>query len=190
MSIYRYVRNLWKNPKNRLGSVWKERILKWRKEPVSLRVKRPTRIDKARSLGYKAKQGYILVRQRVSRGGRTRPDIKSGRRSRRSGQRKDVSKSYQWVAEERAQKGYKNCTVLNSYFVGQDGNNYWYEVILIDRAHPSIMADKRINWISSKRGRAARGLTSAADRSRGLRNKGKGAEKIRPGRRANLRRSH
>ena len=34
------------------------------------------RIDRARSLGYKPKQGVIIVRQRVIRGGRMRPDIK------------------------------------------------------------------------------------------------------------------
>jgi large subunit ribosomal protein L15e len=56
--------------------------------------------------------------------------------------------------------------VLNSYQVGKDGKYFWYEVILVDRAHPSIKADKRINWICSKRGRSARGLTSAAKKSK------------------------
>ena len=96
--------------------------------------------------------------------------------------KKIVNKNYQWVAEERAQKKYVNCTVLNSYYVGEDGNRLWYEVILVDRAHPVIMADPNINWICNKRGRAARGLTSAGRRSRGLLNKGKGAEKLRPSR--------
>jgi len=54
-------------------------------------------------------------------------------------------------------------------------------VILVDKMHPSIIADKRISWISEKKhtGRAFRGLTSAGRRSRGLLNKGKGAEKVR-----------
>ena len=47
-----------------------------------------------------------------------------------------------------------------------------------------------VNWISLERNRVLRGKTSAGQKSRGLRNKGKGAEKIRPSRRANLRRSH
>ena len=34
---------------------------------------RPTRPDKARRLGYKAKQGYVIYRIRVRRGGRKRP---------------------------------------------------------------------------------------------------------------------
>ena len=97
--------------------------------------------------------------------------------------------SYQWVAEQRAQKKYVNCTVLNSYPVGKGKEHYWFEVILVDRTNPHIIADPKINWICDKKGRAARGLTSAARRSRGLHGKGKGYEKVRPSLRANLRRA-
>ena len=181
MSLYKYVRRLWKNPKKNLKEIWSKRLIEWRKEPVTIRIERPTRIDAARSLGYKAKQGYVIVRQRLFRGGRQKPDIKGGRRSKHSTQRKDLSKNYQQIAEERANKKYKNCEVLNSYYAGKDGKHFWYEVILVDKMHPSIIADKRISWISEKKhtGRAFRGLTSAGRRSRGLLNKGKGAEKVR-----------
>jgi len=64
----------------------------------------------------------------------------------------------------------------------------WYEVILVDRSHPQILADKRINWIIVKKGRVFRGLTSAGRKSRGLKKKGIGTEKIRPSLRANYRR--
>ena len=37
------------------------------------RASRPSRLDKARRLGYKAKQGYVIYRVRVRRGGRKRP---------------------------------------------------------------------------------------------------------------------
>ena len=59
-------------------------------------------------------------------------------------------------------------------------------MILIDKAHPVIRADKNLNWISEKQHtrRVYRGLTSAGRKARGLRNKGKGAEKIRPSRAA------
>ncbi len=181
MSLYKYVRMLWKSPKKNLKEIWSKRLIEWRKEPVTIRIERPTRIDAARSLGYKAKQGYVVVRQRLIRGGRQRPDIKKGRRPKHSTQRKVLSKNYQQIAEERVNKKYKNCEVLNSYYVGKDGKHVWYEVILVDKLHPSIKADKRINWISEKKhtGRVFRGLTSAGRRSRGLLNKGKGAEKVR-----------
>lgn len=37
------------------------------------RASRPSRPDKARRLGYKAKQGYVIYRARVRRGGRKKP---------------------------------------------------------------------------------------------------------------------
>jgi large subunit ribosomal protein L15e len=101
------------------------------------------------------------------------------------GVRMNLHKNYQAIAEERANKSFVNCEVLNSYYVGEDGKSYWYEVILVDRAHPSVLADKRTAGITRQRGRAYRGLTSAGRRTRGLHNKGMGAEKIRPSRRAN-----
>jgi len=191
MGMYKYVRELWKQPKKNLGDVWKQRLIDWRREESTVRVEKPTRIDRARSLGYRAKQGVLIVRQRVIRGGRQRPTIRKGRRSKHFGQRKDVDKNYQQVAEERAAKKYPNCEVLNSYYVAEDGRYFWYEVILIDKAHPSILADKKLSWIAGKAqtGRVFRGITSAGRKSRGLRgSKGKGAEKLRPSRTANIKR--
>lgn len=190
MGMYNYIREIWKSPKEGLGEIWQQRIIKWRQEPTTIRVESPTRIDKAHSLGYKAKQGFIVVRQRVNRGGRQRPQIRHPRRPKAMSRRKDLTMSYQVVAEQRAAKKYPNCEVLNSYYVGEDGLFYWYEVILVDRASPSILADSSINWIASHKGRVFRGLTSAGRRSRGLLNKGKGAEKIRPSLRAHHRKGN
>jgi len=166
MSMYKYVRQIWKKPKENLGELWQKRLIEWKKQPVTVRIQRPTRIDRARSLGYKAKQGYILVRQRLLRQKRQRPKFSGGRRSKHMRRKKVLNMSYQWVAEQRAQRKFVNCTVLNSYYVGNDGKYFWYEVILVDIAHPAIKADKRINWICDKKGRAARGLTSAARKSK------------------------
>jgi len=189
MSMYKHIREIWKTPKENLGDIWQKRILEWKKDNVTVRIKRPTRLDRARSLGYKAKQGFLVVRQRVVRGGRKREQIRKGRRSKHFGRRVNLDKSYQSVAEERAAKKYLNCEVLNSYYVGQDGHYFWYEIILVDKTHPQILADKNINWIYKHKGRAFRGLTSASRKGRGLRNnKGKGAEKLRPSRTANLKR--
>ncbi|MFQ5474292.1 MAG: 50S ribosomal protein L15e [Candidatus Nanoarchaeia archaeon] len=191
MGYLKYVRALWKKPQEKMPEVWRERLIKWRREPVTVRTERPTRSDRARSLGYRAKQGIFVVRQRLSRGGRQREKITGGRRSKHSRRMKIVGKSYQQVAEQRAQKKYVNCEVLNSYWVAQDGQSIWYEVIMVDKDHPQITKDKNLRWISrpAHRGRVARGLTSSGKKSRGLLHKGKGAEKIRPSQRANLRRA-
>lgn len=190
MSLYKQVRELWKKPKANMPELWRERLIKWRKEQVTVKLERPTRIDRARSLGYKAKQGYLVVRQRVLRGGHTRPQIKKGRRPRNYGTRLSLRKNYQQIAEERTQKKFLNLAVLNSYWVAQDGKHYWFEVILVDPSHPVIKTDPKINWICDKKNwkRVFHGKTSAGRKGRGLRgNKGKGAEKARPSRRANLR---
>ena len=80
--------------------------------------------------------------------------------------------------------------VINSYFVGKDGRHYWHEVILADKQRPDIFNDKNLNPIVQRRRRALRGLTSAGRKSRGLRHKGKGAEKLRPSRTANVNRKY
>ncbi len=187
MSLYKYIREIWKKPEENLKDIFKKRILEWKKQPATIRVDKPTRVDRARSLGYKAKQGYIVVRQRIMKHKRQRPKFKAGRRSKHMRRKKVLRMSYQWIAEQRVERKYRNCSVLNSYYVGEDGRYIWFEVILIDRTHPAIMSDPHINWICDKKGRAARGLTSTARKSRGLRNKGRGAEKVRPSLRANKR---
>lgn len=190
MGYLKYVRDLWKKPKENLGDIWRERLIAWRKEPVTVRIANPTRPDRARSLGFRAKQGFIVVRQKVSRGGHRRPNDLGGRRPKHNTLKKVVNKSYQQIAEERAARKYVNCEVLNSYFVAEDGKSQWYEIILVDRAHPQIISDKRINWISTDTNRVFRGLTSSGKKSRGLRNKGKGAEKVRPSQKSNSNRLH
>jgi large subunit ribosomal protein L15e len=190
MGVFKYIQKLWKNPRKNLGKVYTEHIKQWRNEPVTVRLDYPTRLDRARALGYKAKQGFIMVRQRVKRGGHMDEKRAGGRRSKNFSRNMVLNQSYQQVAEQRACKKFPNCEVLNSYPVGKDGTNGWYEVILIDVSHPVIKQDKNINWIVNDKGRAFRGKTSAARKTRGLRRKGIGAEKVRPSLRANKGRLH
>jgi large subunit ribosomal protein L15e len=187
MGYLKYVAAAWKNPKKGLGDAYRAYLLQWRKEPVTLRIEHPTRPDRAHALGWKAKTGFIVVRQRVLRGGKQRPDIKGGRSTGKQTQRLTRRTSYQEVCEQRASRAFVNCEVLNSYWVGEDGKHVWYEIILIDRDHPNILANVGLRNVARQKGRVWRGLTSAGKASRGLRNKGQGAEKMRPSRRA---RSH
>ena len=189
MGLYQQIREIWKKPKT--NELWRERLIAWRKENSTVKIERPTRIDRARSLGYRAKQGFVVVRQRVLRGGHTRPQLKGGRRPKRYTTRLTLSKNYKQIAEERAQRKFTNLVVLNSYWVAEDGKNYWFEVIFVDPSHPVIKADPKINWICSRaqKGRAHRALTSSGKKSRGLMNKGKGAEKLRPSRRKHMSRT-
>ena len=187
-SMYDYVRDQWKKPDLSYKSPQQQRLIQWRKDENFMRVDKPLRIDRARSLGYKAKPGYIVARARVRRGGLRKPTIKGGRKPSAKGITKiTAAKSTQRIAEERTAKRFPNLEVLNSYWVGEDGKNHFYEVILVDPVHPSIMNDPKINWITdtTNKRRVLRGKTSAGQKGRGLRHKGRGAEKIRPSIRAN-----
>lgn len=188
MGMYKHLAELYKNPIQNLGQLWTQRLIKWRREPSIVRIDKPTRLDRARSLGYKAKQGYIIARVKLIRGGRQRPRFKGGRKSRAMRRKKIVGKSYQWVAEERAAKKHPNCEVLNSYHIASDGRHYWFEVILVDREQVSKY--KGMEWLAKgkHKGRVFRGKTAAGRKGRGiLIHKGKGAEKLRPSLRAHKR---
>jgi len=192
-SMYSYIADAWKNPsKTYLKELNYQRKILWRREENFVRIDKPTRLDAARNSGYKAKQGIILVRGRVRKGSFGKRKIKAGRRAKRKGiLQMTVGKSMQRVAEERAQKRFPNLEVLNSYWVGADGQHEWYEIILVDAHHPVIKADPKFNWLceNTHKGRVYRGKTSAGKKGRGMRVKGKGAEKVRPSVRANGRRA-
>ena len=168
--VSEYLRKAWRKPEEL--EAYRSRLIEWRKSKAIERVERPLRLDRAHALGYKAKKGFVVARVRLSRGGRKRPKIRKGRRSKRQTIRKTLMMNYKWVAEIRAEKRFRNLVVLNSYLIGDDGKNYFFEVIMVDPNRPEIKADKDINWVCSEKGRAARGLTSAARKSRGLRAKG------------------
>ncbi|OGD53204.1 hypothetical protein A3K80_04800 [Candidatus Bathyarchaeota archaeon RBG_13_38_9] len=121
----------------------------WRREPAIIRVEKPTRIDRAKRLGYKAKQGFVVVRARTRRSGARKKRPSSGRRQKAMGVTKiKYNRSYQQVAEGRVAKKYPNMEVLNSYYLWADGKYFWTEVILIDPNHSSVMNDPHVNWIS------------------------------------------
>ena len=181
---YKYIAKAWKKPNESfVKEIMWQRAITWRKQDAITRIERPTRLDRARNLGYKAKQGIILARVRVRRSGfrKTRPT--GGRRQKRLGVNKiKLSKNLRMIAEERAARKYPNLEVLNSYWVWEDGRNKWYEVIMVD---PVILPD---HPIANQTGRAFRGLTSAGREVRGLRHRGLGAEKFRPSRNAVVKR--
>lgn len=186
-SFYTYIRDAWKNPDSTyVDDLRWERLQAWRREPAVIKIDRPTRLDRARALGYKAKQGIILVRAKIRRGARRKQRWKRGRKSKNMVVNKITpGKSLQRIAEERAARRYPNMEVLNSYWVAEDGKQKWFEIILVDPAHPVIKSDKNLKFIATGGNRVFRGKTSSGKKGRGMRHKGTGTEKIRPSLRAN-----
>jgi len=189
---YKHIAAAWKRPEaSYVKELMWHRAIEWRKQRTILRIEKPTRLDRARKLGYKAKQGFVVARVRVRRGGLRRRRPKGGRRPKRMGIKKfKPAKSLRLIGEERVARKFPNLEVLNSYWVWEDGRSKWFEVVLVDPSHPVIKSDKDINWIceGTHRGRVFRGLTSAGKAIRGLHHKGRGAEKVRPSRTASRKR--
>ena len=123
----------------------RDRVVQWRKQNAVTRIDKPSRIQRARRLGYKAKQGIIVIRMRVGTGGMRRKRPRSGRRPKHLGvTRIKADVSMKQVAENRVLERYPNMKLLGSYFVYKDGMHYWFEIILADPSHPSIAKDKEL----------------------------------------------
>lgn len=166
--MYHYIAKAWKKPD---VETLRKRMVEWRKSDVFTRVEKPLRLDRARALGYKDKKGIVVIRVRVKRGGHKRPRPVKARRGKRMHTRKNLQMNYKGIAEQRVARKFKNLEVLNSYQIGKDGINYFFEVILVDPQRPEIKNDKTMKWVinSTNKNRAMRGLTSTATKSRGLR---------------------
>jgi large subunit ribosomal protein L15e len=173
--------------KEEMKGVVRDRMTEWRASGTVERISTPSKLARARALGYKAKPGFVTVRVKVNRGGLHKAKIMGGRRPKRYGYNKLThGKSEKWIAEERAQNRYPNLVLLNSYYLAEDGKHKFYEVMFVDPTHPSILNDKNLKWTADKtqKGRVYRGLSTAGRKARGLATKGKGSVKSRPSIRA------
>ncbi len=142
MPMYQQISKTWQGIFHEKAGDIRARAVDLRKEPAMLRVERPWRLDRARMLGYKAKEGVIVVRTRVSRGGMRKKRPTSGRRPKHMGVLKIKSDvSSQTVAERRVSERHPNMVLLGSYPVWHDGRYAWFECILVDPLHPAIKKD-------------------------------------------------
>jgi len=145
MGMYKHIsgtwRRLWKDPEYRRYVTLLR--TKWRRGKTIERVEKPSRLDRAHAIGYRAKQGYIVVRVRVRKGGLSKIPPKLGRRQKRMGIRKIKRQlSMQKIAENRASRKYPNMRILGSYYLGEDGKYIWYECVLRDENHPAVKSVK------------------------------------------------
>jgi large subunit ribosomal protein L15e len=115
------------------------RTWEFRQLNVIHRCTRPSRPDKARRLGYKAKQGYVIYRIRIRRGSPKRPNPKGivyGKPKNQGIKFLKATRSLRCVAEQRVGKRCGNLRVLNSYWASEDATYKYFEVILVDPNHP------------------------------------------------------
>ena len=190
MGAYKYLEELWrKKQSDVMRFVQRMRCWEYRQMPAIHRCTRPSRPDKARHLGFKAKQGICVYRVRVKRGGRKKRVAKGivyGKPKNCGVNKMKTARNFRSIAEERIGRKAGGLRVLNSYWVAHDAVHKWYEVIMVDPMHRCIREDPRLNWICNPvhKHRELRGLTAAGRRARGLQSKGKRATKLRPSKRA------
>jgi large subunit ribosomal protein L15e len=151
MGMYKYISKAFQKEYKERSPIYRKRITAWKKLGTVARIERPTNLARARTLGFKAKEGYIMARVLVGRGQRKRPHPWGGRKPAKNVAYLSPGKSLQRMAEEKAARVFANLEVLNSYWVGEDGVKKFYEIILVER---SLLP-------GAPRGRAFRGLTSA-----------------------------
>jgi large subunit ribosomal protein L15e len=174
MGAYKYVEELYKRKQSDvLRFLQRIRCWEYRQLKAIHRASRPSRPDKARRLGYKAKQGYVIYRIRIRRGGRKRQVRKGQVMGKPAGQgvnQLKPTRGLRALAEERVGRKLGGLRVLNSYWICQDATFKYFEVILVDPHHKVIRRDARISWIAkpTMKHREMRGLTGAGKKSRGL----------------------
>ena len=127
------------------STVLREKAILWRRQNAITRIDKPSRITRAKRLGYKAKQGIIVVRMRVGAGGMRKQRPRGGRRPKHLGvTRIKADVSMKQVAERRVLERYPNMRLIGSYFLYNDSIHYWFEIILADPSHPRIAKDKEL----------------------------------------------
>ncbi|XP_037364140.1 60S ribosomal protein L15-like [Talpa occidentalis] len=182
MGAYKYIQVLWgKKQSDVMRFLLRARCWQYCQLSALHGAPHSTRPDKARRLGYKAKQGYVIYRIRVHRGGLKRPVPKGatyGMPVHHGVNQLKFARSLQSVAEERAGRHCGALRVLNSYCVGEDSTYKFFEVILSDPFHKlsfqdpfqAIRRNPDTQWITKPvhKHREMQGLTSAGHKSRGL----------------------
>jgi large subunit ribosomal protein L15e len=183
--FYYYMNKNWKAHSQEQVADLRKKMVEWRNSNRITKIEKPTRLDKARRLGYKAKRGFVIFRVTIERGGRQKPRPTTKRRSKRFSVRKILRMNYKWVAEQRVQRKYRNLEVLNSYFIGKDGKYFFFEIICVDPNMPEIKSDSNLKFLQNpaNRFRTLHGLTSSGIKSRGLMNRNPNL-KVRPSLRA------
>ena len=158
MGAYKYITEAFQKQYKERNVAYKQKVTAWRNGPAMERMEHPTNLTRARRLGYKAKKGYAVVRVRVDKGRRTRRKPMGGRKHKNFYRFVQPGMSHQAMAEQRVNREYRNMEVLNSYWVGEDGNYKFFEVILADPTKPTVNVSSAI-----RSGKSFRGLTSAGN---------------------------
>ncbi|XP_045125448.1 uncharacterized protein LOC123512860 [Portunus trituberculatus] len=174
MGAYKYMQEIYrKKQSNVMRFLLRVRALQYRHLNKLHRAPRPTCPEKVWRLGYKVKQGFVMYRIRIHRGGRKRPMPRGstyGKPKTHGVNQLKPTHNLQSLAEERTGRRLGGLCFLNSYWVVQDSTYKYYEVILVGIWHNVVRKDTSLDWICkhTHKHREMRGKTSAGRKHCGL----------------------
>lgn len=148
-------------------------VVEARQNDVVHRKEKPLFLDRARKLGYKAKQGVTVWGVRIRKGDAIRNYNNGNTRGKCVNAGIHQIKSTlnkQALAEQIIGQQLGSLRILGSYKIGQDLRYHHFEVIMVDPNHNAVRNNRVLNWICNPvhKHREMRGLTSAGRKSRGL----------------------
>merc|ERR1712231_3580 len=123
---YKYMNEVWrKKSSDTMRYLQRIRVWQYRNLNTIHRASKPTRPEKARRLGYKATQGFVVYRIKIRRGGRKKPVPKGATMGKPTnmGVFVQFARRLQSVAEERVGRHCGSLRVMNSYWVGEDSKS-------------------------------------------------------------------
>ncbi len=134
MGAFKYIKESFAKTFKTKPEFHRKRLQAWRRTSSVVRVANPFNPGRARELGYKASKDFIVIRVKTPRGKvkRKRPDL--GRKPAKNRLKENPGKPWSWFATQKAQRRYPHFKAINAYWIGEDGSNQYFEVILKSRS--------------------------------------------------------
>jgi large subunit ribosomal protein L15e len=134
MGAFKYIKESFEKSFKTRPEFHRKRLQAWRRTSSVVRVENPFNPGRARELGYKASKDFIVVRVKTPRGKvkRKRPDL--GRKPAKNRLKENPGKPWLWFAKQKVRRYHPNLKVVNAYWIGEDGSNQYFEVILKTKA--------------------------------------------------------
>ncbi|XP_046408353.1 60S ribosomal protein L15-like [Ischnura elegans] len=175
MGVYEYMQELYRNKRSDvMRFLLRTRCLQYRQSSKMHPVPRLSRRGKARRLGYRAKQGFVIFRiggRGVGRESAVPKGCTCGKAKSHGVNQSNSNRNLQSIAEKRVGRRCGGLRALNSYWVALDSTYKYFEVILVDPSHKAIRRDTKFSWICNAvhKHKELRGKTSAGRKTRGKR---------------------
>ncbi|HEV8290235.1 MAG TPA: hypothetical protein VGQ00_04775 [Candidatus Norongarragalinales archaeon] len=130
MGAFKYITKNFQQSYAQRSDIYRARIQAWRQGNTITRLENPTNPPRAHSLGYRATKEFVIARVRLHKGRFRREATDLGRKHGNTRKHQHPGKERAWFAEEKCGRRFPNLEPINSYWVGEDGQYKYFEVIM------------------------------------------------------------